>query len=252
MTSRFLLLAGIVILMSCQPKKTETDTSADSTAVVVSEPGLNQLSEQQKAEGWVALFDGQTMNGWHFYKKKENDSWEIVDGVLHCKPFVDGGTNKRADLTTNEQYENFELLFDWKISAQGNSGVMFRVSEEFDEPYASGPEYQVVDDIGYPGDQKDVHLSGANYAMQATGPKKLNPTGEWNTSKIVVNGNHVEHWLNGDKMLEYELGSPEWKKVRDASKWKDFPGYGLTKKGYIDFQDHGNEVWFRNIFVKVL
>jgi hypothetical protein len=242
-----------VMMMACQPSKKESDTTADSTAKPAEVPAAdNQLTAQEQAEGWVLLFDGQTTNGWRIFKGKENDSWEVKDGTLHCKPFNEGGTNKRADLMTNEQYENFELVFDWKISPQGNSGVIYRATEEYNEPYATGPEYQVLDDEGYPGDLKEVQLTGANYDMQVATNKKVNPVGEWNQGKIVVNGNHVEHWLNGSKVVEYELNSDEWKKQRDGSKWKDFPGYGTAKKGHIDLQDHGNEVWYKNIKIKAL
>jgi hypothetical protein len=255
MKSRLSIAFAIIVLMACQPKKQEEQSSTpDSTTTTPSsEPlGDNHVSEQQKAEGWVSLFDGITTEGWHFFKGKENSSWEVNDGTLHCKPFIENGTNHRSDLTSNEQYENFELSFDWKISAQGNSGVMFRVSEEFTEPYASGPEYQVIDDEGYPGDLKPVQLTGANYDMHVPSAKAAKPVGEWNQSKIIVNGNHVEHWLNDTKVVEYELGSEDWNKKRAESKWKDFPGYGLTKKGYIDLQDHGNEVWYKNVFIKPL
>jgi hypothetical protein len=255
MKSRLSIVFALAVLVACQSKKQDeqpdgpTSTAADS----VSETGgENHLSKAQHAEGWVSLFDGRTTEGWHFFKNKENNSWEVSEGTIHCKPFVENATNHRSDLTSNKQYENFELTFDWKISAQGNSGVMFRVSEDFDEPYASGPEYQVIDDEGYPGDLKDGQLTGANYDMHPPSAKAAKPVGEWNQSKIIVQGNHVEHWLNNTKVVEYELGSEDWNKRRAASKWKDFPGYGLTKSGYIDLQDHGNEVWYKNIFIKPL
>ncbi|HEY9049005.1 MAG TPA: DUF1080 domain-containing protein [Ohtaekwangia sp.] len=250
----FLGCALMLWLVACQPKKEVTESATDSTSVSIPADTTTEsiLSDQQKAEGWVALFDGKTTTGWHFFKNKENNSWEVSDGTLHCKPFIENGTNQRSDLTTDTQYENFELTFDWKISAQGNSGIMFRVSEEYSEPYASGPEYQIIDDEGYPGDLKDVQLTGANYDMHVASAKAAKPVGEWNEGKIIVNGNHVEHWLNGTKVVEYELGSDDWNKRRKVSKWKDFPGYGLTKKGSIDLQDHGNEVWFKNILIKPL
>ena len=233
----------VLVLSACGTKKTET--------VAESAP-LNQLTEQQKAEGWKLLFDGQSTNGWRMFKNAENDSWEVIDGTLHCKPFNDAAENKRADLMTSDQYENYELAFDWKISAQGNSGVIFRVTEEFDVPYASGPEYQVIDDVGYPGELKEENKSGGTFDMYIPQNKTMNPVGEWNSSKLVVNGNHVEHWLNGKKVVDYDLGSDDWKKRVAASKWKDFPGYGLAKSGHIDLQDHGNEVWFRNMMIKTL
>lgn len=212
----------------------------------------NQLTEAQKAEGWKLLFDGQTMNGWRSFKNKENNTWEVLDGTLHCKSSNDTTATQRADIMTTEMYGNFELSFDFKIAPEGNSGLIYRVTEEFDVPYASGPEYQIIDDIGYPGELKDVNKTAANYDVHVAENKKLNPAGEWNTGKLVINGNHVEHWLNGAKVVEYEFASDDWKAKVAASKWKDYPGYGQSASGYIDLQDHGSEVWFRNIMVKPL
>jgi Domain of Unknown Function (DUF1080) len=248
----FLLMATLFV--SCQQKKNDTQTDVDSIALsstaIASDAPV--LTEQQKAEGWKLLFDGKTMDGWKTFKGKENNTWEVIDGTLHCKPFIDGQTEKRADIMTIDQYENFELMFDWKISAQGNSGVIYRASEEFDEPYASGPEYQVIDDEGYPGDLTTLQFSGACYGMYAPSAKTVKSVGEWNESKLIVNNNHVEHWLNGTKVVGYEFQSADWKKLVASGKWKDFPNYGLTKKGHIDLQDHSNEVWFKNILIKVI
>jgi hypothetical protein len=247
------LLCLALLFAACQPKKMEEQAATDSTQVTTpAEPVGNQLTDQQKADGWKLLFDGTSKTGWRTFKNLENDSWEVSEGTLHCKAFKDSADNKRADLMTQDEYENFELVFDWKISPQGNSGVMFRVTEEYDQPYATGPEYQVLDDEGYPGDPKDVHLTGGNYDMHAATEKKANPIGEWNQSKLIVNGNHVEHWLNGTQVLAYELNSDDWNNRRKASKWKDFPGYGKAKKGHIDLQDHSHEVWFKNIMIKPL
>jgi hypothetical protein len=173
---------------------------------------------------------------------------------LHCKALNEttGEGSERADLRTTEQYQNFELVFDWKVAAEANSGVMFRVTEEFEQPYYSGPEYQLIDDTGYPGELTELQKTGSNYDMHAApATKPVKPAGEWNTTKIVVNVNHVEHWLNGAKVVEYELQSDDWKQRKDASKWKEAAGYGMAPTGYIDFQDHGNEVWFKNVKIKV-
>jgi len=242
------VLSGV--LLSCTSKKSADQSPVDSTTTETKpDVSQNQLTDEEKAAGWKLLFDGQSLTGWKFFKSSPNNSWEVVDGTLHCKPFIDGNENKRADIMTADRYENFELAFDWKISSQGNSGVMFRVIEEYDQPYLSGPEYQVMD-MNAPGDVKDVHKTGANYDMHATTGAVPNATGEWNTSRLVVNGSHVEHWLNGVKVLEYDLQSDDWQKRKAASKWKDAEGYGAAKEGHIDFQDHNQEAWFRNIKIK--
>ncbi len=242
-----MLIALVLFLAACQPKKQEETTEQHKPIAAD-----NILTADEVAGGWKLLFDGQSLTGWRIFKDKENDSWEVIEGTLHCKPFVDGVDNKRADLITIDQYDNFELAFDWKISAQGNSGVMFNVTEEFDEPYATGPEYQLLDDAGYPGELKPEQLTGANYDMHAVSENATHPVGEWNQSKIVVQHNQVEHWLNGKKVVEYELSSDDWNQRRATSKWSKFPGYGSAQSGHIDLQDHGNEVWFKNIKIKTL
>ncbi len=196
-------------------------------------------------------FNGKNLDGWRFFKNKENNSWEVAaDGSLHCKPF--DGNEKRANLITVDQYENFELNWEWKISPQGNSGVMFRVTEEFDEPYLSGPEYQLLDDVGYPGKIEDWQKTAADYGMHTAPDAKPKPVGEWNSSKIIATGKHVEYWLNAAKVVEYEIGSEDWKKRKTTSKWNEAIGYGAARKGHICLQDHGGEVWFKNISIAKL
>jgi len=256
MKNPFPILLSIVFvtLLSCSPEKKETVTLEPSAEPAVT--AHNVLTEEQKTEGWKLLFDGQTTTGWAIFKGRKNNTWEVTDGTLHCKALneaVAGDGDERSDIRTTGEYGNFELSFDWKVAPEGNSGVMFRVTEEFDQPYYSGSEYQLIDDVNYPGQLTDLQRTGSNYDMHAApATKPGKPAGEWNTSKIVANGDHVEYWLNGAKVVEYELNSPEWKKLRDASKWKDAKGYGQAKKGYIDFQDHGNEAWFRNVMIKEL
>lgn len=248
------LFSLIAALAACQPAKQDESSSEqkqDTTAAVSDASAANQLTDQQKAEGWKLLFNGQNMDGWRNFKGTENNSWEVVDGTLHCKP--KDQADKRGDIMTADQYANFELAFQWKIAPQANSGVIYRSTEEFDRPYLSGPEYQLIDDKGYPGELKPAQMTGSNYDMHAApADKQINPAGEWNDTRIVVNGNHVEHWLNGAKLVEYEFGSPEWKKLKEGSKWKDAKGYGMAQSGHIDLQDHGGEVWFRNVMIKTL
>ena len=232
---------------ACTPPKTDEKSDAVSTE--------NQLTADESAAGWKLLFDGKTLSGWTIFKARPNNTWEVLDGTLHCKALNEttGDGNQRSNIRTTEQFQNFELVFDWKVAAEANSGVMYRVTEEFEQPYYSGPEYQLIDDVGYPGELTEMQKTGSNYDVHAApATKTIKPAGEWITSKIVVNGNHVQHWLNDSKVVEYEFQSEDWIQRKNASKWKEAAGYGMAPTGYIDFQDHGNEVWFKNIKIKTL
>jgi hypothetical protein len=209
----------------------------------------NTLSKKEKKEGWILLFDGTTMNGWRAYKNKEFEGWDVKNGELYCK---EEGVKKRADLITNNEYENYELQIDWKISPKKNSGIIYMVTEENGASYESGPEYQLIDDLVYPSKLSDKQLSGSNYDMQAPSAKVAKPAGEFNHTKIVINKGHVEHWLNGTKVVEYELWSSAWENQKANSKWKDVKPYGMSKKGYIALQDHGGGIAFKNIKIKPL
>src|SRR6185436_6823211 len=142
----------------------------------------NTLSEKEKKEGWKLLFDGTTMNGWRTYKNKQTDDWDVKNGELYCKM---EGVTKRADMITNDVYENYELQIDWKIAPKENSGIIYMVTEENGATYESGPEYQLIDDLGYPDKLSDKQLSGANYDMQAPNAKVSKPAGEFNHTRII-------------------------------------------------------------------
>jgi hypothetical protein len=209
----------------------------------------NTLSKKEKKDGWVLLFDGTTMTGWRAYQNKEQEGWSVKDGELFCKG---EGVTKRADLITANQYENYELQIDWKISPKKNSGIIYMATEENGASYESGPEYQLIDDVGYPGKLSDKQLSGANYDMNPPTAKVVKPVGEFNHTKIVINKGHVEHWLNGTKVVDYQLWTPEWEQTKANSKWKDVKTYGMSKSGHIALQDHGGGIAFKNIKLKPL
>lgn len=252
----YYLLCGIAIaLFSCNNMTNkagnENDSATTQTISADTTPPSNQLTGDEKANGWVSLFDGKDLSGWRGYQNKSTDAWGVDNGTLHCN-----GHKKDAahtDLVTNDEYGNFELSIQWKISAASNSGIMFHVNEKYPRTSLSGPEFQIIDDKGWPGKLEPWQHTGCNYAMQV--PKNhvpVNPVGEWNTTKIIVDSAHVEHWLNGKKLLEYELWSPEWKKEKARGKWKDDPEYGMSTTGHIALQYHGGDVWFRNIKLKQL
>jgi Domain of Unknown Function (DUF1080) len=209
----------------------------------------NALSKKEKKQGWVLLFDGKSMEGWRNYQNKTADGWDVKDGELYCK---ETGVSKRADLVTVNQYENYELQVDWKISPKKNSGIIYMVSESNPASYLSGPEFQLIDDIGYPDKLQDKQLSGANYDMHAPSANVTKPAGEYNHTKIIINNGHVEHWINGTKVVDYQLWTPEWEELKKNSKWKDVKTYGMTKKGHIALQDHGGGVAFKNVKLKPL
>ncbi len=213
----------------------------------------NVLTDQEKQDGWKLLFDGQTLNGWKNYNEPGITGWSAQDGNLASSGT---GSDSTGYIITDRKYDNFELAFDWKIAAEGNSGVMYHVTEskKFKTPYKTGPEYQLLDDIGFPQKVENWQLTGADYAMHVADPaaKKLKPVGEWNTSKIIFNNGHVEHWLNGSKIVDVEAWTPEWFALKNSGKWTSAPEYGLSETGYISLQDHGSKAWFRNMKIKEL
>lgn len=213
---------------------------------------VNELTQEEKTNGWQLLFDGKSMNGWRTYKNGKG-SWKVMDGIL-CSSSADQGN---ADLITSSVYKNFELSIDWKLSPEGNSGIMYLVTEEYDHAFLSGPEYQLIDDEGFPEKIEDWQKTGANYAMNPPSVLAAHKPGEWNTTKIIVNNGKVEHWLNGQKIVAYTLWNDEWKKKKDAGKWKDAKGYAATDTGHIALQSSHSSVessgiCFRNIKIKSL
>ena len=217
-----------------QPPPSSTNTSQ------------NTLSDAERSAGWRLLFDGKTTAGWRNYGKKElSDGWVVQDGALTR-------TGAGGDIITNDQFGNFELTIDWKIEPGGNSGVFYRASEEKDEIYWNAVEMQVLDDAKHPDGQSRMTSAGAAYDLYPSPPGHVNPGGEWNTARLIVNGNHVEHWLNGFKLLEYELGSRDWDSKVKGSKFAPHARFGKNAEGHIGLQDHGNVVAFRNIKIRAL
>jgi len=208
----------------------------------------NKLTKKEKKEGWELLFDGKTTKGWRNYGKPSISGWNVVDGILQNSGI---GSDHGGDIVSNGLYEDFELYFEWKIANQSNSGVFYHVNEIEGKPiYSSAPEYQLLDDKGWPDKLDDSQYSGANYAMNAPENAKVKSIKKFNTSRIIVKDANVEHWLNGVKVVAYELWSDDWKKNVSESKWKEHPKYGIFKKGNIGFQDHGGMTMFKNIKIK--
>ncbi len=212
----------------------------------------NTLSNKEKSQGYQLLFDGKSMNGWRGYQNKPAGSWSVDNGALHCLGKAANHSGKSIDLMTERQFDNFDLSIDYKISPKGNSGILYMVTENRPNSFQSGPEYQIIDDINYPEKLEDWQHTGANYDMNSAPEANPNPAGQWNHARIIVNGNHVEHWLNGKKVVSYELYSDDWLKRKMVSKWKDEPDYAKSKTGHIALQFHGDEIWFRSIKIREL
>ena len=206
----------------------------------------NILTEAEQKEGWKLLFDGKTTQGWHGFKKTTVPSgWQVKND---CLARVGSG----GDIVTDDEFDNFELKLEWRVTPGANSGIFFRVSEDEDQPWRTGPEMQILDNAEHADGRNPLTSAGSNYALHAPGRDVTQPVGLFNEVRLIVNGPHVEHWLNGVKIVEYELGSPEWEKLVAASKFSSMPRYGREKKGHIDLQDHGDLVWYRNIKIRPL
>lgn len=208
----------------------------------------NELTDAEREAGWELLFDGDDLGRWKGYGSDETPSGWIVDGgLLHFDPDVEGAG---GDLLTKETFGDFEFAFEWKISECGNSGVIYRAVDtaEYETPWMTGPEYQVLDDACYDGG----NLTGSNYDMHPPSEQVNRPAGEWNSGRIVADAARVEHWLNGTKVVEYELWSDEWEARKAESKWSEYPDYGMARSGHIALQDHGNPVWYRKLRIRPL
>lgn len=246
-----ILVIGMAAMMSCSGEQGKNEAEGDSVPAASADlpapvNAQNVLSADEKNSGWQLLFDGKSTNGWHSFQKAQVEGWQAVDGTLQT-------SGKNGDILTDNEYENFEFTADWRIQAQGNSGIFFYVVENprYKRVYETGPEFQIIDDENYPQKLTDSQKTGANSDVQAPTSFPSNKPGEWNTTRILVNEGHVEHWLNGKKILEYQLDSPEWKALVAASKFASLD-YAKVRKGHIAFQDHGNPVAYRNIKIREL
>lgn len=241
-------------LFSCGSNQQKKEESASDALLkeLSKDSAPNTLSQREQDNGWKLLFDGSTTTGWRGYNMDIfPDCWAIEDGCLTMNTI--GGAESQ-DIITDKIYKNFAISVDYKITPEANSGVLFQIKEDavYEFPYETGPEVQIIDDEGWPGQLEEWQKSGANYAMYTASEKAYKPVGEWNNLVICVKDNKVTQILNGIVVVEYVKYSDEWNLLRNSGKWADYPDYGKYDEGHISLQNHGSKVWFRNIKLKEL
>lgn len=207
----------------------------------------NQLTNEEQAQGWQLLFNGKDMSQWRNFKKADlNDKWQIEDGAMKL---TSGGG---GDILTKQQYQNFELVLDWKIAEVGNSGIFVLANETGNMIYSNAPEIQILDNERHSDNKLATHLSGSLYDMIASPASSHKKAGEWNSTKIRLQNSQLTIWQNGVQTAQVTIDSPEWQKLPAASKFATWEGFAKAKSGHIGLQDHGDQVWFKNIKIKEL
>jgi hypothetical protein len=235
------LLNISLLVLSCQCLMAQTEQTA------------NQLSKDEKKAHWTLLFDGKNTTGWHNYLKNSvtGNAWNVKDGVLQLDPAIKEG---RGDLVTDQEYENFELAIDWKIAEEGNSGIMFTVHEDtmYKATYATGPEYQLLDDKKAEDNKKPNHLAGSLYDIITPTSAAEHPAGEWNQTRIRLQNGELTFWLNGVETVKTRMWDEHWASLVAKSKFATWKGFAKFHKGHIALQDHGHHIEFRNIKIRQL
>lgn len=241
MTTRFhapcgALLALAVAAMASACGSQTHDAMTDATP--------NTLTAEERANGWRLLFDGESTDGWRGYGRDDMpDGWRVVDGALTR-------VGPGGDIITEERFRDFELALEWNVAPGGNSGILYRAIEGDGPIYMYAPEMQVLDDEAHADGLSRLTAAGANYGLHPAPAGVARPAGEWNAVGIRVEGNHVTYWLNGERIIDYELGSPDWEERVAATKFADWPDFGRAPEGHIGLQDHGDRVAFRSIRIR--
>ena len=234
-------LAGLLLAAACGQKP-----SGDAAMATPSDSAAPAAAAASDSGAWRPLVDS-TLSQWRGYRAQAVPAgWRVENGVL-MKDGVIG------DLLSREQYGDFELQMEWRLSAGGNAGLFYRASEQYDHPYWSGPEYQLLDDAGHPDGKNRKTAAGAAYGLYEAPAGVVRPAGEWNQARLVVRGNHVEHYLNGQRTASYDFGSPEWTALVKASKFNDYPAYGRATRGHLAIQgDHEGVLAIRDLRLREL
>jgi Domain of Unknown Function (DUF1080) len=242
----------IVLLAACIALLTACNNSAESTSAKEPVATDTVVTAIDNADGWESLFDGKTNKGWHTYGLNSvRDRWQIADNTL----FIDTTRKEGGDLVTDNEFANFDLQLEWKISKNGNSGIIFYIHEDttkYKETYKTGPEMQVLDNDGHSDGKILKHRAGDLYDLIKSSSEPVKPVGEWNKTEIISNNGKLDLILNGTTVVSTMLWDDNWKKLIAGSKFKVMPDWGTFKSGKIALQDHGNLVWYRNIRIKKL
>ena len=255
----FICISALVIQACNQEAKQEEKAGTDSSTVITAPESTlapNTLSEAEKAEGWVLLFDGQSKNGWHVWQaKSDGSSWKVADGTLYFDTTgkAEDKTNG-GDLVTDSAFENYHLSLEWKISPKGNSGVVFGVKDDkkYEHTWHTGMEMQVLDNDGHPDGKIIKHRAGNLYDLIASSSEPVKPVGEWNRAEVKWVNGKLDLFLNGENVVSTQTGDENWKKLVAGSKFREMNDFGKFTSGKIALQDHGDPVWYRNIRIRKL
>ena len=244
-----MLIAGcLVAIVACNNATDKATNTSDTTGSTSMDTSASKPSE------FASLFDGTSTSGWHTYgKSTAGSAWAVDSGTLHFAPPKD--KNEGGDIVTNESYENFHLKLEWKIAKNGNSGIIFLVNEDtsqYDRTYKTGPEMQVLDNAGHPDAKINKHRAGDLYDLISSSSEVVKPAGEWNQAEIILNKGKLDLFLNGTNVVSTTMWDDNWNKMVAGSKFKDMPGFEKSHSGKIALQDHGDQVWYRNISIKRL
>lgn len=249
------VFAIAAIMAACSGGKQESaEVVTEQPAETQNVSKENSLSAAEKDAGWQLLFDGKKADGWRGYNQGELPSGWIIEDEMFVA-LGKGGDIGGDVVYGTEEFGEFELQLDWKIAEGGNSGIFYHIVDEdkHDAPYYTAPEYQVIDQIGFPEKLEMWQSIGADYGMYTPDFEgAVKPAGEWNTTRIVFTEDKAEYYLNGKKTVSFDPWSADWEKRKTEGKWKDFPDYGVAKQGYIGLQDHGAKTWYKNIKIRKL
>lgn len=250
--NKLILISAITITLSSCVDSSSDDNEKTTTSTVAS------LTEDEKKDGWQLLFDGTSTKGWHSYgETTAGKAWKVDSGTIHLDASVkvDGKVVGGGDLTTDSAYDNFHLKLEWKIDSNSNSGMIFYVNEDttkYKKSYETGPEMQVLDNKGHPDSKIIKHRAGDLYDLISCSKETVKPALQWNAAEIKSVNGKLELWLNGENVVSTTLWDDNWRAMLANSKFKQWADFGTFKKGKICLQDHGDNVWYRNIKIRKL